>query len=126
MGCWMIENTAAVIAVKLGNVKTGQLKLLPDFLDLKDGIWSCLHFCYKKIPPPKCEPRCMDQALERFLSTRVSWHSQFSGLSCQSSYSSDLIFLIFYCSFFQIKRGKSQMPLGKPSPKEEDRDLLYM
>lgn len=48
MGCWMIENTATVIAVKLGNVKTGQLKLLPDFLDLKDGIWFCLQFFYKK------------------------------------------------------------------------------
>lgn len=49
----MTENIAGVIAVKLGNVKTGQLKLSPDFLDLKDGVWFCLQLCYKKKSPQK-------------------------------------------------------------------------
>lgn len=120
----MTENTARVIAVKLGNVKTGQLKLSPDFLDLKDGVWFCLQLCYKKKSPPKMGTSVPRPAFQRHFSTRVSWHSQFSGLPCKSSSSSDLIFLTLYCSFYQSKSGKSLLPLGKPSPKEQDRDLV--
>lgn len=133
MGCWMIENTECLwtmFAVKLGNVKTEQLKLLPELCHLEGWYWGLFADQLQEKFPKKKDSRwtrISRPAAWRLLSTRVSWHLSFQVYSpiTAAKESSGFIFLTFYWFFFQNEREISQMRFGKPPPKEEDKDLHY-
>lgn len=126
-----MENTAhlwTVVAVKLGNVKTGQLKLLPDLCGCEG--WYCLfldqlHGKRKRGKQNKTKQkysrwtRMSRSAVWRLLSTRASWHLSFQVYSPvkASKESSDFIYLTFNLFFFQNE--KSHLAFGKPSQRRE-------
>lgn len=100
------------VCCKTGECENWTVKLLPDLLDFKDSIWFCLQFCYKKKSPQKCEPGCLDQHFKGCSHWALLAFSVFF-LPGKSSYSSDLMFLTIYFSFFPKKERQIPTALGK-------------